>query len=554
MAITSRVGTGAGAHDRWKAKVGSRPVKPARTDAGLDVKLLYTPEDVAWNDYLGDLGFPGEYPYTRGIYPTMYRGNLWTMREYAGFGTADDTNAHFKYLLSQGATGLSVALDLPTQLGLDPDHPAVEDEVGRVGVAISTLQDMEDIFAGIPLDRVSTSFTINATSAELLAMYVAAGEKQGVDAGALRGTLQNDILKEYLARGTWIYPVAPSLRVTGDVIAYCATNVPKFNSISVSAAHLRQSGANAVESLGLTFANAMEYIRATLDRGLNIDEFAPRLSFNLGLVSSDFFEEVAKFRAARRLWAKLMRERWGAQDPKSWTLRFYSGCGGDTLQKQEPLNNVIRVAYEALSAALGGAQAIFTCSYDEAYAIPTEESVRLALRTQQILAYETGVANTADPLGGSYFVESLTNEIERAISQVMADVDAQGGIIRAIESGYLQRRLAKGAYEDERRIASGEKIVVGVNRFRSSTPPEPIQTHQHDPRTTDRQRERVRRVKAGRDENDVERSLARLADAARGDDNVVPAIVEAVLVFATIGEISHTLRGVFGEFREPVGV
>ncbi|MBI3968273.1 MAG: methylmalonyl-CoA mutase [Chloroflexi bacterium] len=543
------------AKQRWLAKATSRPVRPAQTHSGLDVDLLYTPEDVAGLDYERDLGFPGEYPFTRGIQTTMYRGRLWTMRMYSGFGTAEDSNQRYRYLLDQGQTGLSVALDLPSQLGYDADEEDMEGEVGRVGVSLCTLKDMERLFEGIPLDKVSTNFTINATAAQILAMYIAAAEKQGVRPEQLNGTLQNDVLKDYAARGTWIFPVEPSMRLTIDIIQYCSRNVPKFNPISISAAHMREAGATVVDAVAFTFCNAKAYIQACLERGLSIDDFAPRLSFNMGITLSDFFEEVAKYRAARRLWARMLREEYGAQNPDSWKLRIYAGCGGTSLMAQEPLNNVIRVAYEAMSAVLGGVQALHTASYDEAYAIPTEESVRLALRTQQILAYETGVANTIDPLAGSYFVENLTNRTEEAIRAVMSDVEKMGGAIHAISSGYFQRRIQQAAYDEERKIQSGEKVVVGVNKFQSDgQAEEALEIHQTDPEVAKRQIERVQRVKDERVNAAVERSLTKLRGAIDGKDNLMPYILDAVREYATMGEITGIMRATWGEFREPAVV
>lgn len=539
---------------KWQESIKERKVRPASTSSGIELQVLYTPDDITHLDYLRDIGFPGEHPFTRGVHPTMYRESLWTMREYAGYGSAEDSNRWYRMLLEQGGTGLSVAFDLPTQIGYDSDNPEVEEEVGRVGVAISSLADMEMLFDGIPLDQVSTNFTINATSGPILAMYIAVGEKQGVSPEKLRGTLQNDLLKEYGARGTYIYPTEPSLRLTTDIIEYCAQKVPRFNPISISAAHYREAGASAVESVAFTFADAIVYIEYALSRGLDIDFFAGRLSFNLGLTDSDFFEEIAKYRAARRLWGKIMQERFKAVNPRSWLLRFYCGVGGSTLTVEEPLNNIVRVAYQAMAAALGGAQAIHTTSYDEAYAIPTEESVRIALRTQQILAYETGVTNTVDPLGGSYFVEWLTDRMEGEITKVMDEIEKVGGMVKAIEGGYIQRRIARRAYEIARQIQSGEKIVVGVNKFRSDGYKHDIEIHQAGPESTSRQLERLRRVKAQRDNSRVEKTLAELRRAAEGTENLMLYILEAVKSYATIGEISDTLRAVWGEFKQPVTV
>ena len=535
---------------RWEKRMAERPVAPSTTPSGFDVAPLYSPEDVPSIDFENDIGYPGEFPFTRGIYPSMYRGRLWTFREYSGFGTAEDTNTRYRSLLEQGMTGLSVALDLPTQIGFDSDDPTVWDEVGRVGVAIDTLADMERLFAGIPLDQVSTNFTINTTSAPILAMYMAVGERQGVAPEQLRGTLQNDPLKEYIARGTWLFPVDAALRLTGDVIAYCAQEVPKFNPISVSGSHMQQAGATPVESVALAFVHALAYIDLLLARGLSIDDFAPRISWNLGVVGTDLFEEAARFRAARRLWARLVQARYQPKNPASCMLRFYAGSGGNTLTVEEPLNNIVRVAIEVMASALGGAQAVHACSYDEAYAIPTEEAQLIALRTQQIIAYEAGLTRTVDPLAGSYYVESLTNAAEQKMREIIDEV-MQVGVSRAIETGLVQERIMRSALLEEQRMASGEKVVVGVNKFRQSQGAAPIELHRADPEAYKRQVARTERVRRERDASRVAAALKQLTAAAQSDINIMPAMVEAVKAYATIGEICKTLTGVFGVYTDP---
>jgi len=516
------------------------------TRSGLPLKPVYGPEDVPPGC---DPGRPGEYPYTRGIHPAMYRERLWTMRQYSGFGTAEETNRRYRFLLDEGNTGLSVALDLPTQLGLDSDDERSVGEVGKVGVAIDTLDDMETIFEGIPLDRISTSFTINSTAAILYAMYIAAGKKRGVPPEKLTGTIQNDILKEYVARGTWIFPPEPSLRLIVDTIEYGIRHTPRFNTLSAAGAHFRDAGATAVQEGGFTLADAIVYAERCARRGLAVDDFAPRISFYF-YTHSDFFEEVAKYRAMRRLWARIMRERFGAQNPRSWLFRFGVVCGGSSLTAHEPENNIVRVAYEALSVVLGGAQTIFTCAWDEALALPTEESALLALRTQQIIAHETGVAAVADPLGGSYFLENLTARMEAGMEGLIGEVEARGGMVACIEQGLVQRWIAESAYRFQREVDAGERVIVGVNKY-GGAPARPGPIFSVDPELARRQVERLRRVKGGRDEGRVERSLARLREAARGEANLMEPIGEAVEAYATVGEITGVLRGVFGEFREP---
>ena len=520
------------------------------TESGIPVERVYTPADVEV-DYARDLGFPGDYPFTRGVQPTMYRGRLWTMRQYAGFGTAEETNERYKYLLEQGQTGLSVAFDLPTQIGYDADDPIAAGEVGKVGVSISSLEDMETLFEGIPLDKVSTSMTINAPATVLLAMYIAVGKKQGVDPGKLRGTVQNDILKEYIARGTYIYPPGPSMRLIIDLFAYCNDRVPHWNTISISGYHIREAGSTAVQEVAFTLANAVAYVEAALRAGLHIDDFAPRLSFFFN-AHNNLLEEVAKFRAARRLWARIMRDRFGAEDPKSWTLRFHTQTAGSMLTAQQPENNVVRVALQALAAALGGTQSLHTNSRDEALSLPTEEAVQIALRTQQIIAYESGVAESVDPLAGSYLVEKWTDEIERRAHDYIAKIDALGGAMMAIEQGYVQREIQDSAYRWQRAVDSNDKVIVGVNRFRADVQPGStagMEILRVDPAVGERQEERLSALRARRDAAAVAESLERLRAAAAGDDNLMPLIVDAVENYATLGEICGVLRDAFGEYQ-----
>ena len=508
---------------------------------------LYTPLDIADLDYERDLGYPGEYPFTRGVQPTMYRGRLWTMRQYAGYGAAEESNERFRFLLSQGQTGLSVAFDLPTQCGYDSDHPWAEAEVGQVGVAIDSLQDMELLFEGIPLDQVSTSMTINAPAAVLVAMYVAVGEKQGVAPERLMGTAQNDVLKEYVARGTYIYPPRPSLRLAADLIVYCARRLPKFNSISVSGYHIRDAGATAVQEMAFAFANAIAYIEAVTKAGVEIDEFAPRISWIFN-THSNFFEEIAKYRALRRWWARLMRERFGARDPRSWMFRTHVQTGGATLTAQQPENNIVRAALQALASVLGGVQSLALSCYDEALAIPTEEAQRIALRTQQIIAHETGVADTVDPLAGSYYLEHLTSEMERAAQRYLDRIDDMGGAVAAIESGYMQREIQEAAIAQQRELEAGRRVLVGVNRFvEAGERPQTI--FRVNGQVAESQQERLRTLKARRDSQAVAASLARLEEAARGEANLMLPILEAVKTYATLGEMSDAMRKVFGEYR-----
>jgi len=520
------------------------------TSSGLELKQSYTPQDLAGWDCESETGYPGEYPYTRGVYPSLYRSRLWTMRQYAGYGSARESNARYRYLLAQGQTGLSVAFDLPTQIGLDSDHPLARGEVGRVGVAIDSLEDMEMLFEGIPLERVSASMTINATAAILLALYFAVAEKQGADLKRLSGTVQNDILKEYIARGTYIFPLAPALRIVTDVFAFCRDRAPEWNTISISGYHIREAGSTAAQEVAFTLANAIAYVEAATARGLAVDEFAPRLSFFLN-AHNDLLEEIGKFRAARRLWARIMRERFQARDPRSWMFRFHTQTAGATLTAQQPNVNVVRVTLQAMAAVLGGTQSLHTNARDEALALPTEASALLALRTQQILAAESGVTNTIDPLAGSYAIETLTTQIESRAQEYLRKIEAMGGMMRAIESGYVQREIQQAAYEYQKSIESGDRVVVGVNRYvdqtRSSPPLLRI-----DPAIERTQVERLASLRARRDASRVKTTLQTVEQTARTDRNLLPAILDAVKAYATVGEISDTLRKVFGEYQESV--
>ncbi|RMF26165.1 MAG: methylmalonyl-CoA mutase [Chloroflexi bacterium] len=522
------------------------------TSSDIELPRFLLPPDPD-PDYLETLGFPGAYPFTRGVQPTMYRSRLWTMRQYAGYATAEETNARFRFLLSQGQTGLSVAFDLPTQIGYDADHPMASGEVGKVGVSISSLDDMRRLFAGIPLDQVSTSMTINAPAAILLAMYIAVAKEQGVEPRRLRGTVQNDILKEYVARGTYIFPPAPSMRLVTDIFRYCAREVPRWNTISISGYHIREAGATAVQEVAFTLANAIAYVEAAIEAGLEVDRFAPRLAFFFN-AHNHFLEEIAKFRAARRLWARIMRERFQAQDPRSWRLRFHTQTAGSTLTAQQPENNVVRVTLQALAAVLGGTQSLHTNSRDEALWLPTEESVRIALRTQQIIAHEAGVADTVDPLAGSYLIEHLTDEIERRAMAYIERIDAMGGALAAIERGYIQAEIAEAAYRYQQAVERGEQIVVGVNAF---TRPEETGTRLErlvvDPAIEARQRERLAALRARRDNRRVAELLSHLERAARTpDEPLMPLFIEAVEHDVTLGEICGLLRQVWGEYRPPV--
>jgi methylmalonyl-CoA mutase N-terminal domain/subunit len=518
--------------------------------SGLEVKLLYRPEDLAEWDWERQLGFPGEYPYTRGIYPTGYRSRLWTMRQYAGFGAALESNARFRYLLAQGQTGLSVAFDLPTQIGLDSDHPLARGEVGRVGVAIDSLEDMETLFQGIPLEQVSTSMTINATAAVLLALYFAVAEKQGADLKKLAGTVQNDILKEYVARGTYIYPPEPALRLVTDIFAFCHEHTPEWNTISISGYHIREAGSTAIQEVAFTLANGIAYVETARARGLAVDDIAPRLSFFLN-AHNDLLEEIAKFRAARRLWARLMREHFQAQNPRSWMFRFHTQTAGSALTAQQPDVNLVRVTLQALAGVLGGTQSLHTNARDEALALPSEASALLALRTQQILAHESGITNTVDPLAGSYAIEALTDQVEQGAEEYLRKIDALGGVLRAIETGYIQREIQQAAYEYQKGVESGERVVVGVNHYATEGAPSPPLLR-IDPQVERAQVERVQKLRAQRDGAQVATALKEIETTARSERNLMPAILEAVKSYATVGEISDALRRVFGEYQESV--
>ena len=517
------------------------------TDSGIEVDTVYTPEDLKEFNYADALGYPGEYPYTRGVQPNMYRGRVWTMRQYSGFASPEESNARYRYLLEQGQTGLSVAFDLPTQTGYDSDHPLATGEVGRAGVPISSLADMEVLFKGIPLDKVSTSMTINATASILLSLYIAVGKKQGVDPSQLNGTLQNDILKEYIARGTHIYPPRHSMRLVTDVFRYCSEHVPSWNTISISGYHMREAGATAVQELAFTFANGIAYVQVAIDAGLEVDGFASRLSFFFA-AQNNLLEEVGKFRAARRMWAKIMRERFHARDPRSWRLRFHTQTAGVTLTAQQPDNNIIRTTVQALAAVLGGTQSLHVNSRDEALGLPTEESAQISLRTQQILAHESGITDTVDPLAGSYYVESLTDRLEEAAFDYIAEIDRQGGAVEALEAGYQTDEIHESAFKLQREIEEDDRIVVGVNKFTTETPP--IQQFQRiDPEAVRKQIARVQRVRHERDEAETAAALQRLRAVAVGTDNTVPVILECVEAYATVGEIADVFRSVFGEQR-----
>jgi methylmalonyl-CoA mutase N-terminal domain/subunit len=524
------------------------------TGSGIPVEGLYTPLSVAGDDPVGDQGFPGEFPFTRGIQPTMYRGRLWSIRQYAGYGTAADANARFRFLLANGQPGLSVAFDLPTQMGLDSDDPRSAGEVGQVGVAIDSLADMEALFDGIPLDRVSTSMTINAPAPVLVAMYVVAAERQGVPPDAVMGTAQNDVLKEYVARGTYIYPPRPSLRLAADLIAYCSRTAVKFNPISLSGYHIREAGSTAPQEMAFAVANACAYVQAAIDRGVAVDDFAPRLSWIFN-THTDFFEEIAKYRALRRLWAELMRDRFGARKPQSQMLRTHTQTGGSTLTAQQPENNIVRAGIQALAAVLGGVQSLALSCYDEALSIPTRKAQRIAVRTQQIIAEEIGVTNTVDPLGGSYFVEALTDELQQRATALIEEIDRRGGAVACIESGWMQEQIQSEAYRAERAVVSGEKVVVGVNRYTETDEADPTPIFRPDERAMKEQLERLRRDRASRDETAVRAGLDALLAAARDESaDLMPPILDAVRAYATLGEICGSLREVFGDYRPPVSI
>jgi methylmalonyl-CoA mutase, N-terminal domain len=548
------------ARRRWQENVLLRSeakVPPRRpqfaTSSDIPLEAVYTPDDAPDAEtYADKLGFPGEYPFTRGIQPGMYRSRFWTMRQYAGYASAEESNARYRYLLAQGQSGLSVAFDLPTQIGYDADDPMALGEVGKVGVSISSIRDMQRLFEGIPLDKVSTSMTINAPAAVLLAMYIVVGRRQGVDEKLLRGTVQNDILKEYIARGTYIFPPRPSMRLITDIFAYCKAHVPHWNTISISGYHIREAGSTAAQEVAFTLADGIAYVQAAVEAGLDVDDFAPQLSFFFN-AHNQFLEEVAKFRAARRLWARIMRDRFGAQKPESWKLRFHTQTGGSTLTAQQPVNNVVRVALQAMAAVLGGTQSLHTNSMDEALALPTEQAVQVALRTQQIIAHETGVVDTVDPLGGSYAIEALTDEIERLASEQIGIIDGMGGALAAIEAGYVQAEIQQAAYEYQRAVESGEQVIVGMNQFVTDEPPM-TGLLRVNPAIEAGQRERLASLRAGRDNARVSALRGQLEAAARGSDNLMPIIITCVENEVTLGEICGTLRGVFGEYRPSVTI
>ncbi|MFW6317413.1 MAG: acyl-CoA mutase large subunit family protein [Halorubrum sp.] len=534
-----------GAYGETVERFGEREETFTTDTGGQEVEPLYTPADVEV-DYREDLGYPGEEPYTRGVYSTMHRGRLWTMRQYAGMGTAAETNERFQYLIDEGSSGLSMAFDLPTQMGYDSDAAMAEGEVGRSGVAIDTLDDFETVFDGIPLDEVSTSMTINAPAAVLLAMYVAMGDEQGVPRDQLRGTIQNDIMKEYIARNLYIYPPKQSMRLITDIFEFCAAETPRFNTISISGYHIREAGSTAAQEIAFTLGYGIEYVEAALDAGLDVDEFAPQLSFFFN-AHNNVFEEAAKFRAARRMWAQIMDERFDAENPKSKQLKFHTQTGGSTLTAQQIENNVVRVSYQALAAVLGGTQSLHTNGKDEALALPTEKSVRTALRTQQILAHESGAADTIDPLAGSYYVEDLTDGIEEEAFEILEAVDRRGGMLEAVESGWVQRQIQDVAFERQREIEGGERIIVGVNEYEVDEEPE-MDLEEVDPEQEQNQRDRLNEVRADRDDDAVDDALAGLREAAQGTENVMPHVVDAVKAYATVQEISDVLRDEFGEY------
>ena len=532
-------------------KLKSEELKEIVLESGIKVKPVYGPEDIKDLDYEKEIGQPGEYPFTRGIHPLMYRKRPWTMRQYSGFGTAKETNQRFKWLLEQGQTALNVAFDLPTQLGLDSDDPFAEEEVGRVGMAIDTLKDLEEAFAEIPIDRISTSLTINPVASVMLAMYLAVAEKQGISWDQIRGTTQNDILKEYIGRGTWIFPVKPSIRLIGDMVEFCSENVPKFNPFSVCGYHIRESGATPVQEMAYAFEIAIVYIQEVLSRGLNIDDFAGRIAFNLD-IHGDLWEQVAKFRAGRRLWAKIIKERFGAKNPRSMILRMIAGGGGGGLTIQQPENNIVRGAYYALISALSGTQTMALCSYDEAYTIPSKKAALISLRTMQILADEMGLRNTVDPLGGSYYIEWLTSEMEKKIVECMKKVEEMGGMAKAVESGYIQREVSRQAYFREKQIQSGEITKIGVNKYVMEEEKTRIEFHPFNPKVAEAQRRKLKEIKKQRNENEVKGALLGLKKAAQTSENVMSHILKAVKSYATLGEITKVFKEVFGEFKEPV--
>ncbi|MEW6556388.1 MAG: methylmalonyl-CoA mutase family protein [Elusimicrobiota bacterium] len=541
------------AKQKWEAEkvaplLSAHPERKKKFEtSSLEIARLYTPSDLDEFDYLAKLSFPGEFPYTRGVQPTMYRGRLWTMRQYAGFGTSEDTNKRYKYLLKQGQTGLSVAFDLPTQIGYDSDHQLSEGEVGKVGVAIDSLFDMEKLFDGIPLDKVTVSMTINSTAAIILAMYIIVAKKQNIDISKLSGTVQNDLLKEYIARGTYIFPPEPSLRLTTDIISYCSKNLPKWNAISISGYHIREAGANAVQEVAFTLSDGIEYLNHCIKAGLSVDSIAPQFSFFFGC-HNNFLEEVAKFRAARRLWAKIMKERFHSQNPKSQMLRFHTQTDGCTLTAQQSENNIVRVTLQALAAVLGGTQSLHTNSKDEAVGLPTEESVRIALRTQQLIAEESGVCDTIDPLGGAYAIETLTDSIEKQAAEYIRKIDEIGGMVKAIENGFIQQEIQESAYQYQKAIETGEMTVIGVNRYQ--TDEKPKQKLQKVSQTVEKKQVlNLRKLKSKRDNKKVESAVKKIEKIAKMNENLMPVIIEAVENYATVGEICDVLRNVFGEYQ-----
>jgi methylmalonyl-CoA mutase, N-terminal domain len=526
--------------------------RKSASTTGLPMEVVVAPEDLGGWDPERDLGYPGQFPFTRGVYPTMYRGRLWTMRQYAGFGSAVESNRRYRYLLEKGQTGLSVAFDLPTQIGMDSDHALAQGEVGKVGVAIDSLEDMQALFEGIPLERVSTSMTINSTAAILLALYVAVAKQQGANLARLAGTVQNDILKEYIARGTYIYPLRPAMRIVTDIFGWCRREIPNWNAISISGYHIREAGSTEVQEVAFTLANGIAYVEAAVAAGLQVDEFAPQLSFFFNS-HNEFLMQIAKFRAARRLWARTMRDRFGARDPRSMMLRFPAQTAGSALTAQQPENNLARIALQSLAAVLGGCQSLHANGLDEALALPTEQAALLALRTQQVIAHETGVANTVDPVGGSYAIEKLTDEIESAAQDYISKIDAMGGMLRAIEAGYVQREIQTSAYEYQRAVESGAQVVVGVNRFQTEQE-QPIPTLQIDPAIERSQVERLRALRARRDAAKSGVTIEEVERRAHGTENLMPAILAAVEADATVGEISDALRRAFGEYQESVTI
>ena len=543
----------------WQAKI-LQPILnrfPERretftTNSEIEVERLYLPPEGAENGYLEKLGFPGEYPFTRGVQPTMYRSRFWTMRQYAGFASAEESNERYKYLLAQGQTGLSVAFDLPTQIGYDADDPIAAGEVGKVGVSISSLEDMETLLDGLPLDKISTSMTINAPAAVLLCMYIAVGKKQGVPSTKLQGTVQNDILKEYIARGTYIFPPQPSMRLITDVMGYCQTQVPLWNTISISGYHIREAGSSAAQEIAFTLANGIAYVQAAVEAGLSVDDFAPRLSFFFN-AHNNFLEEVAKFRAARRMWAKIMKDRFQAKNEKSWMLRFHTQTGGSTLTAQQPMNNIVRTTMQAMAAVLGGTQSLHTNGMDEALGLPTQEAVQVALRTQQLIASESGITDTIDPLAGSYYMEALTDALEEKAQAYIDRIDQMGGALVAIEEGYIQGEIQQTAYDYQLGVERNENIVVGVNKYKIEEEVKP-KILRVDESVRQRQGERLAALRAGRDQPAVDQALARLKEAAQGEANLMPYILIAVEAYATTGEICHALRSVWGEYQPPVTI